>query len=176
LVKRASLVVMSFWVVSMAFVAMIDADANPYDLTDGILPFEASQYGEAPLYGGVPQYGGALQPEVAVQPSVALQYGEVPQLGIGGGQIMMASYYGYSHAGLMTASGVPFDPMGFTAAHKTMPLGTPLLVSYGGKSVEVTVNDRGPYGDGIDIDLSQAAAEAIGLTGPGITPVEVVVL
>jgi hypothetical protein len=182
LVKRASLVVMSFWVVSMAFVAMIDADANPYDLTDGILPFEASQYGESPLYGGVPQYGGvsqyggALQPEVAVQPSVALQYGEVPQLGIGGGQIMMASYYGYSHAGHMTASGVPFDPMGFTAAHKTMPLGTPLLVSYGGKSVEVTVNDRGPYGDGIDIDLSQAAAEAIGLTGPGITPVEVVVL
>ena len=154
----------------MAFVAMIDADANPYDLTDGILPFEASQYSEAPLYGGVPQSGEALQP------SVALQYGEAPQLGIGGGQIMMASYYGYSHAGHMTASGVPFDPMGFTAAHKTMPLGTPLLVSYGGKSVEVTVNDRGPYGDGIDIDLSQAAAEAIGLTGPGIAPIEVVVL
>jgi rare lipoprotein A len=89
---------------------------------------------------------------------------------------MMASYYGYSHAGHMTASGVPFDPMGFTAAHKTLPLGTPLLVSYGGKSVEVTVNDRGPYGDGIDIDLSQAAAEAIELTGPGVAPVEVVVL
>jgi Lytic transglycolase len=157
LVKRASLVV-SFWVVSIVFVAMIDADANPYDFTDGILPFGASQYGEA------------------LQPGGALQYGEVPQPGIGGGQIMMASYYGYSHAGNMTASGVPFDPHGFTAAHKTMPLGTPLLVSYGGKSVEVTVNDRGPYVDGIDIDLSQAAAEAIGLTGPGIAPVEVVVL
>jgi Lytic transglycolase len=157
LVKRASLVV-SFWVVSIVFVAMIDADANPYDFTDGILPFGASQYGEA------------------LQPGGALQYGEVPQPGIGGGQIMMASYYGYSHAGNMTASGVPFDPHRFTAAHKTMPLGTPLLVSYGGKSVEVTVNDRGPYVDGIDIDLSQAAAEAIGLTGPGVAPVEVVVL
>jgi hypothetical protein len=157
LVKRASLVV-SFWVVSIVFVAMIDADANPYDFTDGILPFGASQYGEA------------------LQPGGALQYGEVPQPGIGAGQIMMASYYGYSHAGNMTASGVPFDPHGFTAAHKTMPLGTPLLVSYGGKSVEVTVNDRGPYVDGIDIDLSQAAAEAIGLTGPGVAPVEVVVL
>jgi Lytic transglycolase len=155
--KRASLVV-SFWVVSIVFVAMIDADANPYDFTDGILPFGASQYGEA------------------LQPGGALQYGEVPQPGIGGGQIMMASYYGYSHAGNMTASGVPFDPHGFTAAHKTMPLGTPLLVSYGGKSVEVTVNDRGPYVDGIDIDLSQTAAEAIGLTGPGVAPVEVVVL
>jgi hypothetical protein len=59
LVKRASLVV-SFWVVSIVFVAMIDADANPYDLTDGILLFGASQYGEAPLYGGALQYGGAL--------------------------------------------------------------------------------------------------------------------
>lgn len=167
--KRASLVV-SFWVVSIMFVAMIDADANPYDFTDGILPFGASQYGEvplygeAPLYGGIPQYGGVPQP------------GVVPQQGVAGIQIMMASYYGYSHAGNMTASGVPFDPNGFTAAHKTMPLGTPLLVSYGGKSVEVIVNDRGPYVDGIDIDLSQAAAEAIGLTGPGVAPVEVVVL
>lgn len=161
--KRASLVV-SFWVVSIVFVAMIDADANPYDFTDGILPFGASQYGEVPLYGGVPQYGGVSQP------------GVVPQQGIAGSQIMMASYYGYSHAGNMTASGVPFDPNGFTAAHKTMPLGTPLLVSYGGKSVEVIVNDRGPYVDGIDIDLSQAAAEAIGLTGPGVAPVDVVVL
>lgn len=169
MVKRASLVV-SFWVVSIMFVAMIDADANPYDFTDGILPFGASQYGEvplygeAPLYGGIPQYGGVPQP------------GVVPQQGVAGIQIMMASYYGYSHAGNMTASGVPFDPNGFTAAHKTMPLGTPLLVSYGGKSVEVIVNDRGPYVDGIDIDLSQAAAEAIGLTGPGVAPVEVVVL
>lgn len=143
---------------------MIDADANPYDFTDGILPFGASQYGEAPLYGGIPQYGGVPQP------------GVVPQQGVAGSQIMMASYYGYSHTGNMTASGVPFDPNGFTAAHKTMPLGTPLLVSYGGKSVDVIVNDRGPYVDGIDIDLSQAAAEAIGLTGPGVAPVEVVVL
>lgn len=154
MVKRASLVV-SFWMVSIVLVIMIDAGANPYDATDGILPFGASHYGEAP------------------QPSEALQYGEVPQQGIAGSQIMMASYYGYSHAGNMTASGVPFEPHAFTAAHKTMPLGTPLLVSYGGKSVEVIVNDRGPYVDGIDLDLSQAAAEAIGLTSLGVAPVEV---
>src|SRR5918993_1007281 len=150
--------------VAIVLVIMIDASANPYDATDGILPFGASQYGEAPLYGGVPQ------------PSGAPQYGEVPQQGIAGNQIMMASYYGYSHAGNMTASGVPFDPHAFTAAHKTMPLGTLLLVSYGGKSVEVIVNDRGSYVDGIDLDLSQAAAEAIGLTSFGVAPVEVVVL
>jgi rare lipoprotein A (RlpA)-like double-psi beta-barrel protein len=156
-VKRVSLVV-SFWVVSISLLAMIDADANPYDIADGILPFGVSQYGEAPLYGG------------------ALQYGEVPQPGIMSSQIMVASHYGYSHEGNMTASGVPFDPHGFTAAHKTMPLGTPLLVSYGGKSVEVIVNDRGPYVDGVDIDLSQAAADAIGLTPLGVAPVEVTVL
>ncbi|MDP8950804.1 MAG: septal ring lytic transglycosylase RlpA family protein [Actinomycetota bacterium] len=57
-----------------------------------------------------------------------------------------------------------------------MPFGTPLLVSREGNSVVVTVNDRGPYVDGIDIDLSQAAAETIGLTGPGVAPVEVSVL
>lgn len=95
---------------------------------------------------------------------------------LGGGQMMMASYYGWSHAGSPTASGAPFDPTGYTAAHKTLPFGTPLLVNHGGSTVVVTVNDRGPFVDGRDIDLSQAAAEAIGLTGPGVAPVEVTVL
>ncbi len=57
----------------------------------------------------------------------------------------LASYYGAELAGQPTASGEPFDPYGFTAAHRTLPLGTELVVSYGGRSVEVTVNDRGPY-------------------------------
>ena len=89
---------------------------------------------------------------------------------------MMASYYGYSHAGNPTASGELFDPQGYTAAHRTMPFGTQLLVSHGGSSVVVAVNDRGPHVDGIDIDVSQVAAETIGLTGPGVAPVEVTVL
>ncbi len=93
-----------------------------------------------------------------------------------GGEMWMASYYGYSHAGNMTASGVPFDPTGFTAAHKTLPFGTQLRVGYGGNSTVVTVNDRGPYVDGRDVDLSQAAAEMIGLTGAGVAPVQVTVL
>jgi rare lipoprotein A len=89
---------------------------------------------------------------------------------------MMASYYDYSHAGNMTASGEVFDPEGYTAAHRTVPFGTQLLVNYGGSSVEVTVNDRGPYTDGIDLDLSQAAAGSIGLIDLGVAPVEVTVL
>ncbi len=93
-----------------------------------------------------------------------------------GGELWMASYYGYSHAGSPTASGEPFNPEEFTAAHKTLPFGAQLRVSYGGNSTVVTVNDRGPYVDGRDVDLSQAAAETIGLTGPGVAPVEVTVL
>ncbi|MCA1688710.1 MAG: septal ring lytic transglycosylase RlpA family protein [Actinobacteria bacterium] len=91
-------------------------------------------------------------------------------------QTMIASYLDYSLAGAMTASGEPFDPEGYTAAHRTLPLGTRLLVSYGGKSVRVTVNDRGPHVAGYDLDLSLAAAREIGLTGPGSAPVRVTVL
>lgn len=93
-----------------------------------------------------------------------------------GGQTMVASYYGGAHAGMPTASGAPFDPSGYTAAHKSMPMGTQLLVNHAGSSVTVTVNDRGPYTTGRDLDLSQAAADTIGLTNSGVAPVEVTVL
>jgi hypothetical protein len=161
LVKRASLI-LSFCAVLIAAFAMIGG-ANPYP--DEFAPFGATQYGEAPPLGAS-QYGGGLQHGVT----------EAPQYDLAGGQIMMASYYDYSHAGSPTASGELYDPAAFTAAHKTMPFGTQLLVSHGGASVQVTVNDRGPFADGLDIDLSGAAADAIGLTSVGVTPVEVVVL
>ncbi len=80
----------------------------------------------------------------------------------------LASYYGAELAGQPTASGEPFDPYDYTAAHPTLPLGTKLAVSYGGRSVEVIVNDRGPYGGGRGLDLSQGAAQAIGLTQAGV--------
>jgi rare lipoprotein A len=84
----------------------------------------------------------------------------------------LASWYGPGFEGLTTASGEPFDPYGYTAAHKTMPLGTELLVSYAGRSVQVTVNDRGPYVGGRELDLSQGAAKYIGLTHAGVDYVE----
>lgn len=94
----------------------------------------------------------------------------------GGEQTMVASYYGYELAGSPTASGELFDPEGYTAAHKTLPLGTQLEVNYGGSSVTVTVNDRGPYIAGRDLDLSEAAAETIGLTAAGADAVQVDIL
>ena len=84
----------------------------------------------------------------------------------------LASYYGAELAGQPTASGEPFNPYGFTAAHRTLPLGTKLVVSYGGRSVEVVVNDRGPYAGGRELDLSQGAAEYLGLTYAGVDYVD----
>ncbi len=80
----------------------------------------------------------------------------------------LASWYGPGFEGALTASGEVFDPYGFTAAHKTMPLGTELTVTYAGRSVDVVVNDRGPYAGGRDLDLSQGAAEYLGLTAAGV--------
>ena len=88
----------------------------------------------------------------------------------------LASYYGPELAGQPTASGEPFNPYGFTAAHRTLPLGTKLIVSSGGRSVEVTVNDRGPYSGGRDLDLSQGAADYLGLTYAGVDYVDYTVV
>src|SRR5215207_1045327 len=88
----------------------------------------------------------------------------------------LASWYGPGLEGQLTASGEVFDPYGFTAAHRTLPLGTQLMVSYAGRSVQVTVNDRGPYSGGRDLDLSQGAAEYLGLTSAGVDWVEYTVV
>ena len=83
-----------------------------------------------------------------------------------------ASYYGFE-SGRHTASGERFDPNAMTAAHRTLPFGTLLRVTYQGRSVVVRINDRGPFVKGRDIDLSQGAARRIGLPGVGQVTVEV---
>ena len=88
-------------------------------------------------------------------------------------ETLVASWYGPGFAGLTTSSGEPFDPSDYTAASKTLPFGTRLIVTYNGKSVVVRINDRGPFVAGRDLDLSQAAAEYIGLTAAGSAPVDV---
>jgi rare lipoprotein A len=94
-------------------------------------------------------------------------------------QLGEASWYGAWHHGRPTASGAPFDQYAMTAAHPTLPLGTRATVTNlaTGASVDVVVNDRGPYVHGRDIDLSRAAAQAIGVirTGSAAVRIEVVV-
>lgn len=78
-----------------------------------------------------------------------------------------ASFYG-SESGSKTASGQRFNQNAMTAAHRTLPFGTRLKVTHGGRSVVVTVNDRGPFIKGRVLDLSKGAARAVGLTSRGV--------
>lgn len=83
---------------------------------------------------------------------------------------MAASWYG-AESGNRTASGEPFDGRSLTAAHRTLPFGTRLRVSYGSRSVVVRVNDRGPYVGGRALDLSRAAAAKLGMIEAGVARV-----
>jgi rare lipoprotein A len=89
-----------------------------------------------------------------------------------------ASYYADSLDGNKTASGEPYDKNALTAAHRTLPLGTRVKVTYlkTGKSVEVVINDRGPHAGNRIIDVSGAAARALGLTDDGEGKVRLEVL
>lgn len=79
-----------------------------------------------------------------------------------------ASWYGPGFHGRKTASGERFDQNAMTAAHKSLPFGSKLRVSYRGKSVVVRVTDRGPYIRGRSLDLSKAAAQRLGLIPAGV--------
>ncbi|MFN8615200.1 MAG: septal ring lytic transglycosylase RlpA family protein, partial [Vampirovibrionales bacterium] len=80
--------------------------------------------------------------------------------------------------GRRTSSGQRFDMHRFTAAHRTLPFGTLLKVTNlrNGRSVLVTVNDRGPWGHGRIIDLSKAAAREIGLVSMGVAKVSLAIM
>jgi rare lipoprotein A len=79
----------------------------------------------------------------------------------------IASFYG-NESGSKTASGQRFNQNAMTCAHRSLPFGTRLRVTHSGRSVVVTVNDRGPFIRGRVLDLSTAAARAVGLTGAGV--------
>lgn len=85
----------------------------------------------------------------------------------------LASYYGGSLRGHLTASGERFNPDAFTAAHRSLPFGTCLRVQdvETSRSVQVRVNDRGPYVSGRILDLSEAAARRLGFLRQGVARV-----
>ena len=90
--------------------------------------------------------------------------------GSGLGDEGVASYYSDALEGSKTASGERYRRDLFTAAHRTLPFGTCLVVTRvaNGRSVKVRVNDRGPYAPGRILDLSRAAAESLGLLREGV--------
>ncbi len=111
----------------------------------------------------------AILPGLAMDGTAEAQRAQVPayvQQGV-------ASWYGPGFHGRRTASGERFNQHDLTAAHKKLPLGTRVVVTNlrNGKSVEVEINDRGPYVRGRILDLSRAAAEQIDMKHSGVTPV-----
>lgn len=80
------------------------------------------------------------------------------------GQLVVATWYA---TGRQTASGEPFNPNGLTAAHRTLPFGSRVMVTNprNGKFVTVVINDRGPFTRGITLDLARGAARAISMSG-----------
>jgi peptidoglycan lytic transglycosylase len=111
-------------------------------------------------------------PEVSTPPTQPPQT-PPPQVTTG-----TASWYGKAHNGRPTASGEIYDMNDLTAAHRSLPLGTRVLVTNlrNGRSVEVRVNDRGPVDRDRIIDLSYAAAVELDAIGDGAVPVRLRVL
>ena len=96
----------------------------------------------------------------------------------GSGLSGQASWYGHPHHGRRTTSGEVYDMNKLTAAHRTLPLGTRVLVTNldNGRTVEVRINDRGPFRRSRVLDLSYAAAQRLGAIGGGVIPVTLKIL
>jgi rare lipoprotein A len=110
----------------------------------------------------------AASPATHLNPQIIVSHHHWYQLGV-------ASWYGKFFQGRTTASGEPYDQNQLTCAHRTLPLGSVLRVTNlrNNKSVIVTVNDRGPVPETRVIDLSRAAANALGFSDEGLAPVKV---
>ena len=125
--------------------------------------------------------GGAIPRLFVLALTIAAFYAAPARADFGGSlpkRTVMASWYGQEFSGRRTASGAAFDPRGFTAAHRTLPLGTMIRVTNPrtGASVLVTVTDRGPFRSHRELDLSKAAAREVGILSRGVASVQIEVL
>lgn len=134
--------------------------AEPHDLAPNLLT--------------VPGESMLIDPAPALPP-VTL---DASPLGLQADEVGLASWYGAQFHKRRTASGERFDMRALTAAHPTLPFGTRVCVrsEATGRSVVVRINDRGPHIRNRVIDLSRGAAEALGVAGLGLKPVELFAL
>jgi rare lipoprotein A len=91
-------------------------------------------------------------------------------------ETVTASWYGPGFHGRLTASGCIYNMYALTAASRVFPMGTVLAVTHNGRTVEVVINDRGPYVVGRGLDLSRGAASALGMLRIGVARVDVQVV
>lgn len=112
--------------------------------------------------------------------SVFLMYvcSSLPNKELSSVQTGLASWYGPNFHGKATSSRETYNMYDMTAAHRSLPFGTYVMVTNmnNGKSVKVKINDRGPFVEGRIIDLSFAAAQVLDAVGPGVIPVKIEVL
>lgn len=101
--------------------------------------------------------------------------GERPEGAARGAEVGLASFYAHRFQGRRTASGARYDMHALTCAHPSAPFGARLRVTdlETGRSVVVTVNDRGPFAQGRVVDLSLAAARKLGMVERGLARVRV---
>ena len=119
---------------------------------------------------GTTKRGSKLTPSSAKTPSTSSlpsKKGKLIETGV-------ASWYGPNFNGRLTANGETFDMNGISAAHRTLPFNTEVIVvnEDNGKSIRVRINDRGPYAKDRIIDLSKGAATAVDMLGPGTANVK----
>ena len=142
------------------------AESQPGDLSSDEPPAPARR-SETPPVANVPSPAETKQaPGVATIPEPS--QATLTETGL-------ASWYGARHHGKRTASGEVFNQNHLTAAHPTLPWGTRVKVINldNGKSVDVRINDRGPFKKGRIIDVSRAAARALGMVRQGIATVRI---
>ncbi len=126
------------------------------------------------VFRTIPHNKGFVMKKMFVALIAAMMMASAP-MAEAGGKVGMASYY---KSGKRTANGERFNPHGLTAAHRSLPFGTKVLVTNlaNGKSVIVRINDRGPFVGGRIIDLSLGAAQIVGITSTGVGRVKITVL
>ena len=148
---------------------------SPRVPADAPMTRAATGMGEAAESPGAPPAAGAPWdgPEASVSGQNPAASADLKELERG-----QASWYGPRFHGRRTASGERYDQHALTAAHKTLPFGTLVRVRslVTGKEVDVRVNDRGPFVRGRVIDVSRAAAEALGMMTLGVKPVALMVV
>lgn len=111
--------------------------------------------------------GDASSPVTTSTSSLPTKKGQLIETGV-------ASWYGPNFNGRLTANGETFDMNGISAAHRTLPFNSEVIVvnEDNGKSIRVRINDRGPFAKDRIIDLSKGAAQAVDMIGPGTANVK----
>jgi rare lipoprotein A len=179
--RSLRLVAAMLWLLELAACA----DEPPPKSPTVMMPARRAEVSRLALRSAEPRRPGSVQVEenpanspqvaasahVVTEPQLVERFAKARPLSVQRGS---ASYYSDKFAGRSTASGAPYEPRGFTAAHRSLPFGTVVRVTRldGGQVVYVRVTDRGPYARGRILDLSRAAAEQLGMMRAGVVKIK----